>query len=56
MALNLLNHNHNKTNTNKLLSKDSRLKKIISVINYLNKSFEKNMIFQYIEFILILKN
>ncbi|PRQ92052.1 hypothetical protein CV643_05565 [Borreliella burgdorferi] len=39
MALNLLNHN--KTNTNKLLSKDSRLKKIISVINYLNKSFEK---------------
>ncbi|WP_418456591.1 plasmid maintenance protein [Borreliella lusitaniae] len=38
MALNLLNH---KTNTNKLLSKDSRLKKIISVINYLNKSFEK---------------
>ncbi|MCD2383384.1 plasmid maintenance protein [Borreliella burgdorferi] len=41
MALNLLNHNHNKTNTNKLLSKDSRLKKIISVINYLNKSFEK---------------
>lgn len=40
MALNLLNHNH-KINTNKLLSKDSRLKKIISVINYLNKSFEK---------------
>lgn len=44
MVLNSLDHNHNKANTNKsnkLLLKDSRLKKVISVINYLNKSFEE---------------
>ncbi len=41
MALNLLNHKTNTNKSNKLLSKDSRLKKIISVINYLNKSFEE---------------
>ncbi|ACO38074.1 plasmid maintenance protein [Borreliella burgdorferi] len=34
------NHNH-QTNTNKLIGKISRLKKIISVINYLNKEFKK---------------
>ncbi|WP_151060914.1 plasmid maintenance protein [Borreliella turdi] len=34
------NHNH-QTNKNKLLSKICRLKKIISVINYLNKEFKK---------------
>ncbi|WP_418905174.1 plasmid maintenance protein (plasmid) [Borreliella finlandensis] len=41
MALNLLKQKH-KTDTNKLLlSKDSRLKKIVSVINYLNESFQE---------------
>ncbi|WP_031478029.1 plasmid maintenance protein [Borreliella garinii] len=34
------NHNH-QTNTNKLIGKICRLKKIISVINYLNKEFKK---------------
>ncbi|MCD2388620.1 plasmid maintenance protein, partial [Borreliella burgdorferi] len=34
------NHNH-QTNKNKLLGKICRLKKIISVINYLNKEFKK---------------
>ncbi len=42
--------------SNKLLSKDCKLKKIISVIIYLNKEFEKNIMYQYIEFILTLKN
>uniref|UniRef100_UPI001F449172 plasmid maintenance protein n=2 Tax=Borreliella garinii TaxID=29519 RepID=UPI001F449172 len=34
------NHNH-QTNKNKLIGKICRLKKIISVINYLNKEFKK---------------
>ncbi|WP_420025543.1 plasmid maintenance protein [Borreliella valaisiana] len=45
MAFNLLNHKTNTNKPNKLLSKDSRLKKIISVMNYLNKSFEKKYAF-----------
>ncbi|WP_210371805.1 plasmid maintenance protein, partial [Borreliella garinii] len=36
----IFNHNH-QTNKNKLISKICRLKKIISVINYLNKEFKK---------------
>ncbi len=48
------NHNH-QTNTNKLIGKISRLKKIISVINYLNKEFKKNIIPQLIKNTLLLK-
>ncbi|WP_418905318.1 plasmid maintenance protein (plasmid) [Borreliella turdi] len=42
MKLNLFNQSHkaNTKKSNRLLSRDSRLKKVISVINYLNKSFE----------------
>ncbi|APS99315.1 hypothetical protein Bmayo_04690 (plasmid) [Borreliella mayonii] len=52
MVLNLLNCKTNTNKPNKLLSKDSRLKKVISVINYLNKSFEEkyNISIQRIHF------
>ncbi len=49
-------HQINTNKSNKLLSKDCKLKKIISVIIYLNKEFEKNIMNQYTEFILTLKN